>query len=123
MKGNSLNQQHLNFAGKQLDYGRSVSNYNIEETSTLTLTIRSRGGMPIPVKTLMGKTITIEIENLDTIDNIKSKIQDKEDISLAQQRLISTEKQLEDDFIFSDYNIQWMSVKFDSPSWVDVGRF
>ncbi|XP_071700422.1 uncharacterized protein [Rutidosis leptorrhynchoides] len=103
----SPDKQVLVFNEMVLDDSGTLEDFQIKKGSTLTVMCKSTGLMQIYVKTLTGKTHTLEVRLSDTISNVKAKIMDKEGIPIEKQRLIyNNDRELQDTLTVSDYNIR-----------------
>ena len=98
-------QQRLIFGGQQLQDAKTLDDYDVGDDSTLHLVLRLRGGMQLFVKTLTGKTVSIEVEEGESIEDVKAKIAEKEGIPPEQQRLIFGGQQLQDAKTLDDYDV------------------
>ncbi|KAJ1287486.1 hypothetical protein BS78_02G013600 [Paspalum vaginatum] len=102
IKAKILEQHCFVFDGEELDDNLTLADYDIKTRSTLELVEK----MQIHVtETLTGRTLSLPVDSLDTIDTVKGKIQDMEGFPKGQQCLIFNKKQLEDNSTLADHNI------------------
>lgn len=93
-----------------LEDHRTLADLDVQHESYLQFLVRIPGSIHVFVKDMTGQTITLEVEDDDTISRFKRKIQERMDIPVQQQRLIHQGKGLENDIIISDRNtaINWL---------------
>lgn len=116
-EGIPVSEQQLFFGGSELENGRKLNSYEIKDGSILDLIplvvaspTTTPTGMLLFVKTLTGKTLTLNIDPLDTIRDLKNKIKLKEGLPISQQCLVAAGKQLDNNLMVSTCNIQNQSV-------------
>lgn len=110
-KGIAVECTHMVYAGKVLEDQRTLVDYNIRRESILHLIPTSRDDvMPIRLKTLPRKTITLEVAPQDTINAVKKEVFVKEGIAVERQSLFYAGEKLKDHKTLRDYNIWRNSV-------------
>ncbi|KAM3146748.1 hypothetical protein pb186bvf_001316 [Paramecium bursaria] len=107
-EGISLNQQTLLFRNIELEDGRSLFDYNIQNESTIQLVFKqaSEPVMKILVMIPTGKTLTFNLQASDKITSLKNQIQNNDGVSIQQQILCFKGQELEDEATLQSYNIQ-----------------
>ncbi|KAM3031812.1 hypothetical protein ACUV84_025836 [Puccinellia chinampoensis] len=103
--------ERLTYGGEELDERRTLADYGVRDESVLHLDLcrrrrrRRRKTMQIFVRGLTGKTRTLCVEDTDTVESVKARIEDVEDAPASEQMLIFGGKLLQDGRTLKDYGI------------------
>ena len=109
-EGISPDQYDVFFGGQQLKDDHIVAEYNIPKRSTLNMVLRLRRRIFIMNPSTSNETISLEVQQSDTIEDVKAEIQNKMGIPVEHQHLRIADQQLEDDCTLSDYNVHEESI-------------
>ena len=110
MEGTPRDQQRLFFAGTELKDCHTLSYYSIQSESTVHLVDKSRMKMRIFVKSITGRTYEVEVKPIDTVGNLKSKIENMDGPPKDQQKLIYDQMELKDSRTLLYYSIEHESI-------------
>ena len=99
-------QSILFFGNKLLEDNKTLADYNIKDGSIIEFSFKSKGGMKIFLKTLTGKTVTIEANPEDIVNNLKQTIYQTEMIPPKEQHIIFNGKELRGNITLKDYGIK-----------------
>ena len=103
-------RQRIVYAGTELQDGQTISDYHIQEGSTLNLVLRIKRDVAVFLKKVTGELIFLQVDHFDTIKCVKRLIEDDQQITLDQQSLFFNGEELEDSKFVNDYNIQDKSI-------------
>lgn len=109
--GTPVGQQRLLFAGMELEDKKTLDECHITKEETLHLELRGTLTTTVFISVLneAHDTIQVIVDENDTVETVKAKIQDKEGISVSEQKLLAGDMELRDDVKFSEYNRENMT--------------
>lgn len=105
-EGYPLEQIKLTYKGKELENKKTLKDYDVGYKDSIYLGLRFRGILNIFVNTPQGRSISLKVESTDTVEKIKNRLQEKENIPVASQILTFAGVEMNDERTLSDYLVR-----------------